>query len=423
MVSIEQELQDFFIKHSCDVIWVGLSGGVDSVVLLQALKQCNPNHIIKAIHINHQLQTSADEWQQLCEELCKKLAVEFISVTVDLDRQSSESIEAQAREARYRVFRQFIKKNHCLCTAHHENDQAETFLLQLMRGAGLTGLQALLPWQAFVEGYLARPLLNISRQTIEEYARLHQLQWVSDPMNESLEYDRNYIRHQVLPVLQRRWPVAHKKIAQSARLLQEANHILEINVSQNYQVVHEGNELLIDRLMQLPLEQIKMVLRYWIKVHGFLLPSEKKLQHVIEDVIKARRDANPLVTWKGAEVRRFKNKLFIMQPLSPIDHDLVVKWSNFPEPLMLPNGLGVVSVDEILPIPPLRKEGVPLFCKEGLGEISLHFRQGGEQVKVRDHHRPLKKILQESDIPTWQRERCLLLYCDHEVCGLVVMPK
>ena len=199
---------------------LALSGGLDSCVLLHLLVQLRPQlpFELRAIHVHHGLQHQADSWQNFCEELCNGYDIPLKSVHLTLNVDSGESLEAVAREARYQAMADQMREGELLLTAQHRDDQAETLLLQLLRGSGPAGLAAMPPLARFDPGWLARPLLDCSRQSLEEYARRHDLTWQEDPSNQDQRFDRNFIRHQVMPLLRSRWPAAATTLSRAAPL-------------------------------------------------------------------------------------------------------------------------------------------------------------------------------------------------------------
>jgi tRNA(Ile)-lysidine synthase len=199
---------------------VGLSGGLDSIVLLHLLDkirdQNNVSLNFSAIHIHHGLSPHGDEWSEFCKSLCTRLNIHLDILKVNARNQSKESPEAAARKARYQAIRSFMDEHTILLTGHHQDDQAETLLVQLLRGAGIKGLASMPVVKSFGKGLLIRPMLFCSRTSILEYAKEHQLRWIEDESNLNLKFDRNFIRHKVMPLLKSRWPSAAKTLARAA---------------------------------------------------------------------------------------------------------------------------------------------------------------------------------------------------------------
>ena len=238
-------------------LWLGFSGGMDSTVLLHQLQQAYPDKL-RAVHINHQLQSDADHWQQHCEQLCLNWNVPFYSMQVDLQKLPQTSLEAEARRLRYAALENVIqqhgnspRRRHCLLTAHHQSDQAETLLLQLMRGAGLAGLASMASLLIRDSGYYhARPLLATPYADLQAYAQTHQLDWINDPSNADTQYRRNALRQQIVPLLETIWPQATASIAKSAAHLQQSLAVLEEVAAMDAEFVvkqpHHAATLVID---------------------------------------------------------------------------------------------------------------------------------------------------------------------------------
>lgn len=419
---LAQQIVDQLITQLVDVpaktLCVAYSGGLDSHVLLYSLakaKQLRERFKIKAIHINHQLNPQADLWQTFGAEQCHGLDVEFATRKVTVDCQHGQSLEAQARDARYRALTDLIDAETALLTAHHQDDQAETLLLQLLRGAGPKGLAAMPAIIEFSPSYLLRPMLNFSRAAIESFAKAQQLTWIEDDSNTDCIFDRNYLRHQVMPLLKQRWPEAQTSLARSARLCAEQQQSLESFLAQVLDEIVDPikpNQLDINQLQAFEQSVQRQLLREWLARCKLPLPSEKKLQHVMQDVIASRADATPCVEWDGAQIRRYQNELYALSPPAEHDASQVIPWDHLTQDLKLPSGLGQLQSK--------KQQGRGLRINAGQ-QVSIRFRQNGERMHVhgRQGSHPLKKLMQEWQIPTWQRERIPLLYIDDQLAQVI----
>jgi len=413
MALINKLTQTFLETHDPQgTIWVAYSGGVDSHVLLHVLATLSAQYHIKAVHINHGLYPNAEQWSAHCQSVCDDLNIACEIVKVDVKKSAGESLEAQARHARYSAFESFIKENDVLVTAHHQGDQAETLLLQLLRGAGIKGLSGMPETKTFGEGCLLRPLLNATRADILEYAKENKLNWIEDESNRDEKFSRNFLRHQLLPVLEKHWPQAKKTIARSSKHIAEANSLLdEIAASDLANLKSEqANILSIKALLSLSETRQRNVLRYWFQNQDVILPDEKKLQAIIDEVMLAQPDTDPCVNWKDVEVRRFQDGLYLLPKLP--DHDITWKktW-DLKTDLTLPSGLGKLTA---------KKTNTP-GLKPTINSVDVRFRQGGEQMALpnRQGHHTLKNLFQEWQVPTWQRDRIPLLYVDNELTVVV----
>ncbi|MEM9242583.1 MAG: tRNA lysidine(34) synthetase TilS [Pseudomonadota bacterium] len=296
-------------------LWIAYSGGVDSHVLLHGLHHLRPNVSLNAIHVNHQLQAVASSWAAHCQDVCRQLAIPFYLENVNIQTKPGESQEAVARHARYKLLKTYVSPGDYLLTAHHLQDQAETCLLQLLRGAGPKGLAAMPALTSFADAaHLARPLLHVDKRMIVDYARTHQLNWVDDASNEDVSYDRNFIRHQILPLLRQRRPSLDKALARSARHCAEATALSNALAEMDFVAIKIDGEQGISatQLKKLSAMRQRNVIRYWLQQQGIVLPSEVKMTHILQDIIYSRHQARPCVTWGNYAIKRVKDHIFLL---------------------------------------------------------------------------------------------------------------
>jgi len=392
---------------------IAYSGGIDSHVLLHLCHVAGLS--VRAVHIHHGIQAEADFWDRHCAEVCSKLDIAYKCIHVDADPGPGESPEDAARNARYRALENELRRGEVLLTAHHQDDQAETLLLQLMRGAGPAGLASMPEIKSFGRGYLARPLLGFSQQLLTAYAEQHQLAWVDDPSNADTSFDRNFIRKQVMPRLMQNWPDANQAISQAASLQQNSLEVIEAMAATDLAAVstQQRNSLSISKLSQLSEVRQYNVLRYWINAAGYDKPRRNILQEVIASVLPAAEDATPLVLWGSTEIRRYQDTLYILQALNSHEIHHVYTWDG-EQPLHI----------ETLNLELSLKQAAGKGLKQDAvaRTMTVRFRQGGEQLRPhgRQHTHSLKKLMQEAGIPPWQRYRIPLIYIDHQlacVCG------
>ncbi|WP_353570005.1 tRNA lysidine(34) synthetase TilS [Candidatus Albibeggiatoa sp. nov. BB20] len=386
-------------------IWIAYSGGVDSHVLLHLLAQQVPTTTLHAIHVHHGLQAQADDWAQHCSQICQQLDIDFHLVHVQIDVDSGQSIEALAREARYQAIQKSISADDVVLTAQHADDQAETLLLQLFRGAGVAGLSAMPSLIQFGQGWLGRPFLTCSRQDILNYAETHQLQWVEDGSNQDRRFARNFLRHEMLPKLTQRWPQITPILGRVAQHQAEANQLLNELAEHDLQTCLSSQQgLNIETLQILSEARQRNVIRYWLKSKKFIMPSSLHLQQILSECIQAKSDAQPLIKWANVEVRRYQNILFSMPALPKIPETQAFDWH--PKQILnLP--LGQLKANSVA--------NVGLFIQ---GEIQVRFRQGGEKLYLRGHSRSVKKLLQQSQIPPWLRPFIPLIYIDNQLVAI-----
>jgi len=359
-------------------IVVALSGGIDSVVLLHFLNKHYPGHI-RAVYINHNLSKFSHEWSTFCATLCNADKIEYKNININLE--NSSNIEENARKKRYLSLTSELRVGETLCTAHHQEDQAETFLLQLFRGSGVTGLASMPKIKSIDDSELYRPFLNISKQKIIDYASKNHLEWIEDDSNLDTNFKRNLLRIEFLPKLSSAFNGLIKNISRSASHQAEALRLMqdlaELDII-NFELLI-NNKIQVSSLIQLPKRRVANVLRYFIASLGFLLPSNKVLNELISS-LSAKTDANIILRWHHYEVRRYNGELYFF--------DESFELSNLPCPYY-----------ESL-------KNIPNF--------EIRFRLEGQRIKLKgkNHSQSLKKVLQELNIPPWERDKLRMYYVD-----------
>lgn len=315
MMPVEKQLADFFETLSPNTpVFIAYSGGVDSHVLLHAAAKFSNTFKLQAIHINHHLHDESNDWAAHCQKVCDALAMTLKTQSVNITLKPGDSLEAVARQQRYAAIQTFLSNESYVLTAHHENDQAETVLLQLMRGAGIKGLSAMPIVNTLGKHKLARPLLHCSRQELMQYANEHKLKWIHDHSNADLQFDRNFVRQKILPLLETRRANITRSIARTATHCSEANELLDVLAKEDlHKVISTDNaqQLSAKKLRALSTAQQKNVLRYYIQQQQCLLPSTIKLSHILSDVLYSRHEAKPLVQWQNTAIRRIKDHIFL----------------------------------------------------------------------------------------------------------------
>jgi len=387
--------------------WVAFSGGVDSHVLLQLLAEAGRQlpGSLAAVHVNHQIQQQSGDWEIHCRAVCEELRVPFHLLRVQGKARAGESPEAAARTARYRALADWLPTDAVLTTAQHRDDQAETLLLQLFRGAGPRGLAAMPENCALGRGRLLRPLLESSRRAIVSYARERRLRWIEDPSNSDTRYDRNLLRQRIMPELQQHWQGLSRVLARAASHQADQVELAHALAALDYRACRRSDCacLSVSALQGLTPARQRNLLRYWIEQAGLPLPSRALLERIRAEMLPGREDASPLVHWPGADVRRFRDGLYSMTPLPSHDPARRYRW-DFREPLRLGQADGVLSATTVT--------GRGLHFSERTGAMDICFRQGGETLQPagRRHHHRLKKLFQEWGVPDWERDRVPLLY-------------
>jgi tRNA(Ile)-lysidine synthase len=393
-------------------LWIAYSGGCDSTVLLHACVQLRAaldlDLSLNAIHIDHGLHPRSADWARHCRRVCDQLGVAYQVRQARIERQPGESLEALARAARQRLFADCLEPGDWLATAQHRDDQAETLLLALLRGSGVHGLAAMPARAALGAGTLVRPLLDVSQVDLRAYAEEHQLRWIEDPSNQDLDFDRNLLRHQVMPIVRQRWPSAAATIARSAAHCAEAAALIDTLADEQLPTVagSRPGTLSAARLSTLTPERARAVLRRWLARQGFRATNQRRLETILGEVLCARADAQPLVAWDGCELRRYRDDLFALAPLPPSpDPALALCWEG-QQPLRLPADLGWISFEET----DLARTRPSQAAPTRAAPMTLCFGRRG--LRCRQANRPsrtLKSLFQEAGIPAWLRPYVPLL--------------
>jgi len=367
-----------------------------------------------AIHVHHGLQTLADEWVGHCRITCEQEAIPCHILRVDARPVPGESPEEAARKARYQALQSVMAAGDVLLTAQHRDDQAETLLLQLMRGCGLPGLAAMPEYASLPPGFVLRPLLTQSRDQLETCAREGKLAWIEDPSNLDQGYDRNFLRHSVFPLLETRWPGLTTSLARTARHCAEArdklDELTEVWLSQA--LSGDVTRLDLTVLREHPPMERTMMLRGWLKRNGLRMIPTRQLDQLQTAVIQAAADRNPRLVWPDAEIRRYRHTLYLLiPPLKPIA-PVRIDWDGH-SPLILPDDNGRLEVT--------RSTGCGIALDQWhKATLTVGYRQGGEKLCLpgRPVACELKKFLQEQGIPPWIRERLPLIYLDGQLASV-----
>ena len=393
---------------------VALSGGVDSVVLLHLLHSLQKKYhfTLNATHVHHGLSQHADKWVKFCEKLCRDLSVPLDVQYVKLPQKKSLGTEGEARQLRYEKLLQ--SKSNLIVLAHHADDQAETFLLQLIRGAGVKGLSSMAHFDDARR--LWRPLLNTSRIDIEKYAKQHKLKWIEDESNLNTDFDRNFIRSKVLPILKNRFNHIIKVISRSSAHLAEAQNLLDdlakLDLKKHLKSGNYNHKLQVKSFNKLSLTRAKNVLRYWLEMNDQLMPSKDLLDELLRQVLTAKKDATLKIELsKDYEIRRYKDEIYLVQKNQKTQKNYEIIWAGEPE-ILLPNG-------SKLKFKKVKGRGIS-FTKIKDKKIIISNRKGGEFFKP-DSKRPTKKVkqlLQESDLPPWERENLPMIFVGNELASV-----
>jgi len=397
---------------------VAYSGGADSHALLHALAALRgqlPERALSAVHVDHGLHPNSPNWLRHCEAVCAALGVPFHGVRVDARPVAGQSPEAAARAARYRAMAGLMQTGDCLVTAHHQDDQAETVLLQLLRGAGPRGLAAMAACTPFPPGALCRPLLGVSRDQLRAYATAQGLHWIEDQSNLDIGFARNYLRHEVMPRLRARWPAAAATLARGAAHSAEAAGLLDDLAELDLARVRGpvAGTLSVSALHGMATARAGNVVRYWLREQGLSVPGSRHLGQILAQLGDAAPDRCLCIAWPGAEVRRYRDLVYAMAPLAPPADGRVVAW-DMQAPLALGDGKGTLSAREAT--------AAGLNAAQCRAQpVTVRFRHGGERCRPagRGHTHTVKKLFQECGVPPWERDRVPLIYVGEQLAQVV----
>ncbi|MGJ7915530.1 tRNA lysidine(34) synthetase TilS [Massilia sp. LXY-6] len=419
-VSFAQAFDALRAEYSPSRLAVALSGGLDSMVLLHLAGDAAraAGLPLFAFHVHHGLSPNADAWRAHCAAACAALGVAFDDRAVTVERGKS-GVEAAARKQRYAALGDMCRTHgvDLLLTAHHLDDQAETVLLQLLRGsgpAGLSGMEAsnraptLLGDARLV---MARPLLGIARAELEALAQERHIAWVEDESNSDPRYARNALRHQVMPVLAQAFPGFQRRLARSGAHAQSAQRLLDELAEQDLAACLVDDAIDLSRLRLLSADRINNLLRHWFSTRGLGMPSTAWLEQMVAQLLSARGDAQPLVSHPEIDARRHRDRLYLVpkQPMlaglrDPDDEGIIVRhaqaftWRGEAS-IAFPDYGGVLHFD-------VASHGLDPAWLKGRS-LEIDFRKGGERLKLAPNRptRGLKQLFQAADVPVWERSR------------------
>ena len=425
---------------------LGLSGGIDSVALLEALRRlAGPLAFrLACVHVDHGISPNARRWAAFCTRKCKRLGIALEVHRVDVAPYRTEGLEAAARHARYAVYAR--QEADFIVLAQHLDDQAETLLLQLLRGAGVKGGAAMPLLRQQVESRpsaesrllsksrplvelrplamgktgkaahapaILRPMLALSRREIEAYAKAGRLKWVEDESNTDIGFDRNFLRHEVLPAIARGFPAYRSTLARSARHLAEASLVLDAVAETDAKLAAAGHRLALSELKRMGTPRAKNLVRWLLLQQGVGAPETERLEEGLRQLFQARNDAAVHVVLGAFELRRYDGFAYLLRSLPAAPANFRGDWDG-QRAWVLPELGGTLSF--------ARRTDTGLDCaKVGARGLSVRLRQGGEKLRLQagGSTRSLKNLLQEARMPPWERERLPLIYCGD---ALVAVP-
>lgn len=398
---------------------VAYSGGVDSHVLLTCVADwCQSRESptgetlsLRAHHIDHALQAESSDWAAHCYSVCRQLQIELTTSRVVVDLKSGFSPEDAARRARYDALRADLRNRELLLLAHHADDQAETLLLQLFRGAGVKGLASMPAYTVFGRGHLARPMLQVTADRVRDFAKHRRLQWIDDPSNLNDGFDRNLLRNQVMPLLKARWPSIATSISRSASHCADAMTINRVFTDGVLGEQINKRVMPIQTLTGYSITENKTMLRCWIGHHGFSMPSTGQLNYLLSDLLSAGYDSAGELLWGSACIRKYRDSLYLGTCAD--FHDCK------PFCYVWPGSKQSLEIKETGQV--LTRQDIPDAFTPGDGGLVVRSRQGGERIRLAGHtiHKSVKKLFQERSIPPWKRDRLPFIYRGDTLIGII----
>lgn len=422
ITQLQQKVSQHFPHKSHFLI--GLSGGIDSVVLLHLFKhaQTQLNLHLRAIHIHHGISANADHWATFCQQLCHEWDIPFISQKVNVA--GKQGIEAEARAARYQAIGERIQPNEVLVTAHHLDDQAETFLLALKRGSGIKGLSAMQAVSYIANFAIFRPLLECSKADITAYAEQHQLRWINDESNDNNAYDRNFLRNDILPPLNQRWPQFNQMVARASQHCAEQQQLIEELLAEELQQRADWSQqsLVIAHFAAFSHAKQQQLVRLWLEKLAVAMPSMPQLEQIIQHLILAEADKNPQVKLGDRIIRRYQQRIFVTREFADTRDFSLELPPNHPQEIHLPDGIGSIQ-----------RSGHQLICKK-MGQttrLSLPEALLNQVLQLKLHHagkvnlygktqrEDMKKIWQKHHVPVWMRSRTPLIFFEDQLVAVM----
>ena len=391
---------------------IALSGGIDSVVLLHVLVTLSKQlqFTLSAVHVNHGISSNATLWSRFCCNLCHSYGISSYVAYLQIKKETGISLEAIAREERYRIFGH-IRADYVVL-AQHLDDQAETLLLQLFRGAGVKGLSAMPVTRKQASDaapQILRPLLDVSRSRIEDYARQNKLNWINDESNDSITFNRNFLRHEILPILRKRYPNYPKTLLRTSRHLSEASLLLEELAEIDSAHCLDSGKLQVENLRKLSFSRAKNLLRYTLIQRGVTLPSTAKIENILNQLLSIGMDNQFHINLGDTEIRCYKGAIYMLPGKTPPQEPKQCVWHG-EKYLPLQHFRGTIRFTQV------KNQGISQQ-KILNGPVTVRSRSGGERFTPACNRprRSLKNLLQEAAIPPWERIAMPLLFCGEKL--------
>ena len=405
---IERQIKPLLPNKFC----IAFSGGMDSTVLLHVMKNIiDEKSQIRAIHINHNIVDNSKVWTRTCKSICKNFGIDIEIISLEVTH-NGYGLEAAARDERYKKLKEKLYENEYLLTAHHEEDQMETVFLRMARGTGLDGLQGINEKYSFGEGIIFRPMLEVSKTSVMDYAKEHQLKWVEDSSNQDTHFDRNFLRKKIIPQFRERWPSIASSVSRLSQLSAQNIKILNQIAEEDIGPIANMNELPLAKLLDKSFERANNMLRYIILANGMSIPSMKTLQDGLKEMLDPETDKS-VIAWKDYCIRKYKNHLYFLSnsDLEPNKVDVRIPWE-IGKTVNLGENIGTIEATFI--------HGDGLSIEKCENKLTISYRQGGELIKPIGHriNKSLKNLFQENQILPWMRDKIPLIYYQDELVSV-----
>ncbi|TAN07456.1 MAG: tRNA lysidine(34) synthetase TilS [Rhodanobacteraceae bacterium] len=386
---------------------VAFSGGPDSTALLHALAPMPEarERGLRALHVDHGLHAESAGWAHRCAVFCKTLNVPLTVLHVTVRDAHGEGLEAAARRARYAAFAESLHEGEWLALAHHRDDQIETVLLKLLRGAGPEGLGGMRVLRPLASGFLWRPLLETPREILHNYLKEKEIEAIEDPANADPRFARNVLRRELLPRIRGHWPHAAASILHAARLCRTAADYIDADAQAALSNLRRDTDSLdAEGWLSLPEALHAPVLDAWLHARGLSAPPDASRAELARQAAQAAIDRVPVIAWPNAEVRVWDGRLHAMPSLTPVPARWQAQWNG--APLVLPDGCGTLMLHAT------NKTTTPATGVRIDPPLTVRFRRGGERIKPAGdaHTRELRDLFQQARMPPWLRERCPLIF-------------
>jgi tRNA(Ile)-lysidine synthase len=387
--------------------WVGFSGGADSTALLQAMWELREriDAPLRAVHFDHGLQQDSKDWQARCRAFCEERDIPYHSQRLDVRSGSRRSLEEEARNCRYRAVAELLGESEMYLTAHHAEDQAETLFLNLMRGSGIEGLAGIPVVRRLARGWVARPLLDVHRAELESFLEDRQVEWLEDPSNTDLAFDRNFLRHELFPLLEERWPGVSRRLARTARNARVgASALARFIEDRAGQWLRDPLRLPLDKLLDFDEGMQTLVLRQWLRQHEVPALPEARMGEFLQQIASSDHDSQPAVRWDDWSIRRYRNALWLHHGL-PLSGCAKKHWTD---------GMAIdLGTDSGRYVLHGCETAIPPGWRVAPREKGMRLRPHAQ-----GHSRKIKHYFQSGGVPPWLRLGIPLLYWDDEPVAL-----